>query len=138
MASTLPANFPFLGDDNYARWKTSVCAHLMQNDCWMIVNGDWTCLISDDKEIRTWRRLQERAAGILWNSITQSQQIHVQDVMSDPICMWSVLASIQEQKCPEACFVAYDNLFGACKEDNESLPALVTRVKGLHHVITNS
>ena len=110
----------------------------MQNNCWMIVNGDWTCLISDNKEICTWHRLQGRAAGILWNSLTQSQQIHVQDVMSDPIRMWSVLASIHEQKRPAARFVAYDNLFGARKEDDESLPALVTRIKGLHHAITNS
>ena len=50
-------------------------------------------------------------------------------VEDDPIAMWELLQSYHQQKKPTNRFLAYEALLGIQKREDESLPALCSRVK---------
>jgi hypothetical protein len=61
--------------------------------------------------------------------IEESQKVHVKDVKSDPVKMWSKLKAVHVQQKPGARFNAYETLLGVRKHNEESLSDLMGRAE---------
>ena len=136
--ATTKVDFPKLGEDNYITWSGNMKALLMQKRVWRIVKG----VIprpADDKptEQSTYDENVNAAAGFIYLSLLNSQQILVRDVMENPVAMWKTLEDHHMQKKPSSRFTAYESLFNIAKQDSESLPALCSRVDDAMHTIKN-
>lgn len=135
MNDSLGAKLPKLGADNYAEWLPPMSAHLRAKKVFRLVSGEKPCPTKDDDKIAEWKDQEEVAAGLICLALEDSQLVHVEGIMHDPVAMWKVLEAFHVQKRPTSRFVAFDALLSARKADDETLPELTSRLKGLHNNI---
>ncbi|KAH7903728.1 hypothetical protein BJ138DRAFT_984732, partial [Hygrophoropsis aurantiaca] len=122
--------FARLGESNYNSWFGDMRARLMTLKVWSLVKGEETQPPpADTKELRLWREKRDTAAGEIFLMLEPTQKVHINDIAENPILMWAKLAEVHVQKRPGTRFNAYDNLLSIRKNDDESLPGLVTRVE---------
>ena len=104
-------------------------AWLMLKKLWMLVDGEEPCPPSTDEKSRLkWLRRAQKAAGELYLSVEQDQKSHFHGILSDPICIWTMLHNVHMFKKPGARFNAYDSLFSIRKQPNKSLQLLCARI----------
>ncbi|KAJ3745850.1 hypothetical protein DFH05DRAFT_1371083, partial [Lentinula detonsa] len=76
--------FDNLSANNYAVWAPEMEAHLKVKGVWEYADPSDTTKSWNQKEIRTWHRENNQAAGLLFMCIDESQKAHVKDVKDDP------------------------------------------------------
>ena len=138
MSTDSKHNFPHLNASNWGQWSDNMEAHLQTKELWEYVDGSTprptfanstqpTAL--EQKELSDWKRKVGKASGEIWLSLEDNQKIHVKEVKSDPVAMWSKLENVHLQKRPGTRFNAYDALFSIRKAEDETLPALMARAE---------
>src|SRR6267154_2557970 len=138
MSTNSKHNFPHLNASNWGQWSDNMEAHLQTKELWEYVDGSTprptfanstqpTAL--EQKELSDWKRKVGKASGEIWLSLEDNQKIHVKEVKSDPVAIWSKLENVHLQKRPGTRFNAYNALFSICKADDETLPALMARAE---------
>jgi hypothetical protein len=148
MSSETKRTFPALNATNWGQWADNMEAYLSTKELWEYVDGSTPKPAPADpakptaeeiKQLAYWKRKSTKASGEIWLALEDNQKSHVKEVKSDPVQIWTKLEGVHLQKKPGACFNAYDNLFNICKEENESLSALMARadkalqdIKALH------
>ena len=135
MNDSLGAKVPKLGADNYAEWSPIMTAVLRSKRLFRLVSGEKRCPTQDDKEIEEWKENEEAAAGLICLALEDTQLVHVEGITHDPVAMWKALEAFHVQKRPTSRFVAFDALLSARKADDETLPELTSRLKGLSNNI---
>ena len=98
MSDVLGAKFAKLGANNYAEWVRPMTAVLRSKNLFRLVNGEITCPPKDHKEIAAWKDNEEKAAGLIFFALEDSQMVHVEAIMHDPVQMWRVLEAYHVKK----------------------------------------
>ena len=84
-----------LGEHNYPQWKPDMQAALMYKGCWRLVAGLWLQQHAEDAgDLDDWLDKQNMASGLIWQSLEQSQKALVQDLLADPVALWTRLGSL--------------------------------------------
>ncbi|KAJ3969454.1 hypothetical protein EV361DRAFT_348666 [Lentinula raphanica] len=135
-----PMPFNKLNAFNYSSWRYDMEATLKVQDCWHHVDPTPESIALDQeplpeipgeptleerKEILAWWRGRNKAAGLLFLSLEESQRIHIRNVGHDPRKIWITLRDIYQPQNRIAAFLA---LFSIRKEGNETLLDLCRRV----------
>ena len=131
------ASFPKLGEDNYSSWSKNMKAYLMQKKVWAIVKGTDIKPSPGDAELRDWLKDEQLAAGVIYLGLEEGQKSQVEDILDDPKQMWEELESIHVQKRPSTRFNAYNSLLSIMKLEEESLPALTSRIEKAMQEVKN-
>jgi hypothetical protein len=77
---------------NYNVWAIVLQSRLMTANAWRIVTGK----LKQPAEVNAaaldgWLLKREEAAGIILNSLTPTQYVHIEGMMDDPVKMWNKL-----------------------------------------------
>jgi len=112
-------------------------AYLMQKKVWAIVKGTDVRPPPGDADLRSWLKDEQLAAGVIYLGLEEGQKLQVEDFLDDPRCMWEELESIHVQKCPSTQFNAYNSLLSIMKLEDESLPALTSRIEKAMQEVRN-
>ena len=67
----------------------------------------------------------DKAAGIMWLMVDNTQRVHFRGIRDDPLKMWSALKEVHMQKRPGTRFKGYDDLFSIRKREEEDLQSLI-------------
>lgn len=104
----------------------------MPKKLWRLVNRDEEMPKAKDAEKPTVKKLQEQdewsdraqqAAGELYLAISDEQKIHLEEIVEDPVQIWTKLKYVHLQERPIACFSAWEQM-----KPDESLSTLMTRI----------
>ncbi|KAJ3758685.1 hypothetical protein EV360DRAFT_43399 [Lentinula raphanica] len=142
LQSSPPSLFSFskLDASNYSSWRSNMKALLQVQDCWHHVDPSPESIaldrepqaeisveptLEEREEILTWRRGRNKAAGLLFLSLDESQRMHIRNVEDDPRKIWITLRDIHQ---PTNTIHALLALFSIRKEENETLVDLCRRV----------
>src|ERR1700749_2040578 len=131
------ASFPKLGEDNYSSWSKNMKAFLMQKKVWAIVKGTDVQPSPGDANLRDWLKDEQLAAGVIYLGLQEGQKSQIEDFLDDPKKMWMELESIHVQKRPSTRFNAYNSLLSILKLEDESLPALTSRIERAMQEVKN-
>lgn len=156
MSSVKAPTFTFLTEDNYTTWEQDMGAHLRVNRLWRITIGaktrptplQLTAPVApvtvgtgasavttagtpgtyDDTLGEAWDEIAEQAAGAIFSGISASVKPSVRDLLDDPVTMWSHLESQFRSKLASNRFNALDDTMSIRLKDEESLPAVSSRI----------
>ena len=125
--------FPRLGEKNYNQWVGNFIALAMKKNLYSILSETETkpkdalatALPGDRSDFD---RRREQLAGELFLSLEDDQKTHVVGLLEDPVAMWKVLKAKHIQERPATRFNAYSALLSIRKDDDDTLPMLITRV----------
>ena len=102
----------------------------MYKGCWRLVAGLWLQQDAEDAgDLDDWLDKQNMASGLIWQSLEQSQKALVQDLLADPVALWTRLGSLHAIESPASRFMAYDELFSINLQEGESLTSLISWVE---------
>ena len=91
----------------------------------------------EEEKLEAWQLKADKAAGIMWLMVENTQRVHFRGIKDDPLKMWAALREVHMQKRPGTRFNAYDDLFSIRKRDEEDLQSLINRVDDALHRIHN-
>ena len=77
----------------------------------------------EEDKLEAWQLKADKAAGIMWLMVDNTQRVHFRGIKDDPLKMWDALKEVNMQKRPGNCFSTYDNLVSIrkCEKDLQSL-----------------
>ena len=85
---------------------------------WRLVSGASTAARvsqtpkdGEEKKLEAWQVKVDKAAGIMWLMVENTQRVHFRGIKDDPLKMWDALREVHMQKRPGTHFNAFDNLF---------------------------
>jgi gag-polypeptide of LTR copia-type len=101
----------------------------MTANAWRIVTGE----LKQPAEVNAaaldgWLLKREEAAGIILNSLTPTQYVHIEGMMDDPVKMWNKLRSSHHSQEANSRYHSMQKLLSIHKEDSESLSDYITHV----------
>jgi len=64
-----------------------------------------------EDKLEAWQLKADKAAGIIWLMVDNTQRVHFRGIKDNPLKMWDALKEVHMQKRPGTHFNAYDNLF---------------------------
>ena len=137
MPTSSRRNFPDLTLTNFGQWLETMEAWLKTNELFDYVTGEEvqppiaipaTPTATELKERKIYRREQDKAAGEILLSITESQRAYVRQHKDDPQKMWEALKEVHLQKKPGNCFNSLESLLSIQLEEGKSLTTLVGRI----------
>ena len=141
MSSTLPL-FAKLNSNNYNTWNGDMEAWYRAQALWRLVSGASTppkvstpAKEGEEEKLEAWQIKADKAAGIMWLMVENTQRVHFRGIKDDPLKMWEALATVHMQKRPGTRFNAYDDLFSIRKHEDEDLQSLINRVDDAVHRI---
>ena len=109
---------------------------------WRIVSGvskpptvSATPKEGEEDKLEAWQLKADKAAGIMWLMVDNTQRVHFRGIKDDPVKMWGALKEVHMQKRPGTRFNAYDDLFSIRKREEEDLQSLINRVDDALHRI---
>jgi len=91
---------------------------------WRIVSGiskpptvSATPKEGEEDKLEAWQLKADKAAGIMWLMVDNTQRVHFRGIKNDLLRMWDALTHAEEAWNS---FNAYDNIFSIpkCEEDN--------------------
>jgi hypothetical protein len=104
MSSNIPT-FTKLGPSNYPTWAGEMRAWLRSAGLWCIVDGTTQCPTlgspstdGSQGKIEEWVVKADRAAGLLYLMVEQSQRVHFNGIDDDPVKMWVALRDVHLQQ----------------------------------------
>ena len=65
----------------------------------------------EEEKLEAWQLKADKAAGIMWLMVDNTQRVHFREIKDDPLKMWAALKEVHMQKRPGTRFNAYDDLF---------------------------
>ena len=65
----------------------------------------------EEDKLEAWQLKADKAAGIMWLMVDNTQRVHFRGIKDDPLKMWGALKEVHMQKRPGTLFNAYDDLF---------------------------
>ena len=65
----------------------------------------------EEEKLEAWQLKADKAAGIIWLMVDNTQRVHFRGIKNDPLKMWDALKDVHMQKRPGTRFNAYDDLF---------------------------
>jgi len=86
-------------------------------------------------KLEAWQLKADKAAGIMWWMVDNTQRVHFRGIKDDPVKMWGALKEVHMQKRPGTRFNAYDDLFSIRKHEEEDLQSLINQVDDALHRI---
>lgn len=123
------SKLPELKSDNYPLWSRKVNAYLRQHLLFNLVHDLEPRPVSNASNQREWDNKQMKAAGVIEQSLDESNASHCEGLFGDAVAMWNKLEQIHNAKTPGTRFNAMHTLFSIRKEDSETLESLMTRTK---------
>lgn len=123
------SKLPELKSDNYPLWSRKINAYLRQHLLFNLVHGLEPRPTSNATNQREWDNKEMKAAGVIEQSLDESNASHCEGLFGNAIAMWQKLEQIHNAKTPGTRFNAIHSLFSIRKEDDETLEALMTRTK---------
>jgi len=119
-----------LDGSNYELWCVAIEASFYMKGSIRIVDGSESKPdASKAEEVKTWNKLNDHAVGLMLKTIDLGQRTHFNGAIGIASDMWKKLEAVHRQKQPVNRFIAYQDLFSIYKGEDETLPALVARVK---------
>jgi hypothetical protein len=91
----------------------------------------------EEEKLEAWQIKVDKAAGIMWLMVENTQRVHFRGIKDDPVKMWEALATVHMQKRPGTRFNAYNDLFSIRKREDEDLQSLINRVDDAIHRISD-
>ncbi len=79
----------------------------------------------EEEKLEAWQLKADKAAGIMWLMVENTQRVHFRGIKDDPLKMWAALREVHMQKRPGTRFNAYDDLFSIRKRDGEDCQSLI-------------
>ena len=141
MASSLSL-FDKLNSNNFNTWNGDMEAWFRAQALWRLVSGASTAprvsqtpKDGEEEKLEAWQLKADKAAGIMWLMVENTQRVHFRGIKDDPLKMWAALREVHMQKRPGTRFNAYDDLFSIRKRDEEDLQSLINRVDDALHRI---
>jgi hypothetical protein len=143
MSSTLPL-FTKLNSNNYNTWNGDMEAWYRAQALWRLVFGASTvpkvstpAKEGEEEKLDSWQIKADKAAGIMWLMVENTQRVHFRGIKDNPVKMWEALATVHMQKRPGTCFNTYDDLFSIRKREDEDLQSLINHVDDAIHRISD-
>jgi len=134
--------FDKLNSNNYNTWNGDMEACFCAQALWRIVSGvsklptvRATPKEGEEDELEAWQLKADKAAGIMWLMVDNTQRVHFRGIKDDPVKMWGALMEVHMQKRPGTHFNAYDDLFSIRKREEEDLQSLINQVDDTLHRI---
>jgi len=141
MSSSIPL-FDKLNSNNYNTWNGDMEAWFRAQALWRIVSGvskpptvSATPKEGEEDKLEAWQLKADKAAGIMWLMVDNTQRVHFRGIKDNPVKMWGALKEVHMQKRPGTRFNAYDDLFSIRKREEEDLQSLINRVDDALHRI---
>ena len=141
MSSSIPL-FDKLNSNNSNTWNGDMEAWFHAQALWRIVSGvskpptvSATPKEGEEDKLEAWQLKADKAAGIMWLMVDNTQRVHFRGIKDDPVKMWGALKEVHMQKRPGTRFNAYDDLFSIRKREEEDLQSLINRVDDALHRI---
>ena len=85
---------------------------------WRLVSGTSTAprvsqtpKDGEEEKIEAWQVKVDKAAGIMWLMVDNTQRVHFRGIKDKPLKMWDALKGVHMQKRPGTRFNTYDDLF---------------------------
>jgi len=142
MSSSIPL-FDKLNSNNYNTWNGDMEAWVRAQALRCIISGvsklptvSATPKEGEEDKLEAWQLKADKAGGIMWLMVDNTQRVHFRGIKDDPLKMWSAL-KVHMQKRPGTCFKGYDNLFAIRKHEEADLQSLINRVVVALHSIRN-
>src|SRR6266705_3530646 len=121
MSSSLPL-FDKLNSNNFNTWNGDMEAWFRAQALWRLVSGASTAprvsqtpKDGEEEKLEAWQLKADKAAGIMWLMVENTQRVHFREIKDDPLKMWAALREVHMQKRPGTHFNAYDDLFSIQK-----------------------
>ena len=73
----------------------------------------------EEEKLEAWQVKADKAAGIMWLMVENTQRVHFRGIKDDPLKMWDALREVHMQKRHGTRFNAYDDLFLIRKRDED-------------------
>jgi len=110
--------FDKLNSNNYNTWNGDIEAWFHAQALWCIVSSiskpptvSATPKEGEEDKLEAWQLKADKAAGIMWLMVDNTQRVQFRGIKDDPLKMWSALREVHMQKRPETRFNAYNDLF---------------------------
>jgi gag-polypeptide of LTR copia-type len=123
------SKLPELKSDNYTLWSRKINAYLRQHLLFNLVHDLEPRPASNATKQQEWDNKQMKAAGVIEQSLDESNASHCEGLFGDATAMWKKLEQIHNAKTPGTRFNAMHSLFSIRKEEDETLESLMTRTK---------
>ena len=65
----------------------------------------------EEEKLEAWHMKADKAAGIMWLMVDNTQRVHFRGIKDNPLKMWDALKEVHMQKRPGTQFNAYNDLF---------------------------
>jgi len=107
-----------LNSNNYNTWNGHMEAWFCAQALWRIVSSvsklptvSATSKEGKEDKLEAWQLKADKAAGIMWLMVDNTERVHFRGIKDDPLKMWGALKEVHMQKRPGTRFNAYDGLF---------------------------
>jgi len=134
--------FDKLNSNNYNTWNGDMGAWFRAQALWRIVSGvsklptvSATPKEGEEDKLERWQLKADKAAGIMWLMVANTQRVYFRGIKDDPVKMWGTLKEVHMQKRAGTHFNTYDDLFSIRKREEEDIQSLINRVDNALHRI---
>jgi len=99
--------FDKLNSNNYNTWNGDMGAWFRAQALWRIVSGvskppavSATPKEGEEDKLERWQLKADKAAGIMWLMVDNTQRVHFRGIKDDPVNMWGTVKEVHMQKRP--------------------------------------
>jgi hypothetical protein len=132
-----PSAIPELTMSNYPAWSRKINGYFRRHLLYNLVHEKDPRPVDDTDAQTTWDDKMMKAAGIIEQTLDDTNATHCEGLFGDAVSMWRKLEQVHNAKTPGTRFTSMNTLFNIKKDENEELESLITRTKAAMQRVKN-